>query len=183
MSYPYPNPHSHPLPRFWYSNATKQILVRFQCDPAYPIIAPDSAASSAWRKQPYVLTSVPKRKPRSIFEDAADAFNAVVANPLSPFTSMFSGVGSSETGASTIEEVRESDIDLREEELMEEDRGAEEEDDDSPDLERKVRVVMTREAEIITDATKLRRTWEVIPLRWTRATNASQTSPSRSRST
>ena len=179
MSFPYPNPHSHPLPHFWYSRATKQILVRFQCDPAYPAVAPNSAPSNAWRKHSYVLTSVPQRKPRTIFDDATEALSAVVSNPLSPFTSIFGGAGSSKAGSSTVEAVHESDIDLREEELMEEDRGAEEEDDDSPELGRKVRVVMAKVGEALTDATKLRRAWEVIPLRWTRATN---TSSSRSRS-
>lgn len=78
---------------------------------------------------------------------------------------------------STVAEVREIDIDLREEELMEEDRGAEEEEDDSPSPLRKVRVVKANEGQQVTLATKLRRSWEVIPLRWTRATNTTLVPP------
>ena len=33
--YPYPNAFAHPLPRFYYSSITKQILVEFECDPSY----------------------------------------------------------------------------------------------------------------------------------------------------
>lgn len=177
MSFPYPNPHSHPLPHFWYSNATKEIHVQYQCDPAYPAVASNSTPSNAWRKVPYVLTSVPERKPRTIFEDASEAISTVISNPLSPFTSIFGGLGMNKTSTSTVAEVREIDIDLREEELMEEDRGAEEEEDDSPSPLRKVRVVKANEGQQVTLATKLRRSWEVIPLRWTRATNTTLVPP------
>ncbi|KAH8110641.1 hypothetical protein DFH11DRAFT_757113 [Phellopilus nigrolimitatus] len=164
MSYPYPNAFSHPLPQFWYSSSSKQILVRFQCDPSYPPLEQNSPPSATWRQKSYLLSSVPLRKPRSVFENASDVFTTAIVNPLSPLTSMFGG-----GPKATIQEVYNSDIDLREDEVLEEDRGAEEEADDSPELMRRVRVVAVSEGENPTEATRKRRAWEIVPLRRSRA--------------
>ncbi|KAI5122356.1 hypothetical protein M0805_004114 [Coniferiporia weirii] len=166
VSYPYPNAYSHPLPQFWYSSSTKQIIVRFQCDPFYPDPTPNVPPSSAWRQNSYLLSSVPLRKPRTLLENASDVFTNVIVNPLSPLTSIFGGTPKS----ATAQEVYNSDIDLREDELLEEDRGEGEEADDSPENMRRVRVLSVNEGEQgITEATKRRRAWEVIPLRRSRA--------------
>ena len=62
-----------------------------------------------------------------------------------------------------------SDIDLREDEVLEEDRGEGEEVDDSPELRRDVRVIAVGDHETgLTELTKRRRAWEVLPLRRTR---------------
>ncbi|PAV22746.1 WD40 domain containing protein [Pyrrhoderma noxium] len=159
--HPYPNAFSHPLPQFWYSSSTKQIFIRFQCDPSYS----QSSTSNAWRQRSYLLSSVPLRRPRTILDDASDAITSVFAGPLSPITSIFGASARS----STVQEVYNSDIDLREDEVLEEDRGEGEEVDDSPELRRDVRVIAVGEHETgLTELTKRRRAWEVLPLRRTR---------------
>jgi hypothetical protein len=168
VSYPYPNAFSHPLPQFWFSAGTKQILVRFLCDPTFPDLPPDSPPPINWQNKSYLLSSVPASKPRTFLEDASEAFSSFAANPLSPISSFF---GALPRSSSTAEEVLESDIDLREEEVMEEDRGENEEADDSPEPLRRIRL-LTIDGELeqnLTDATKLRRTFEAIPLRRNRA--------------
>ncbi|OCB87135.1 hypothetical protein A7U60_g5872 [Sanghuangporus baumii] len=143
VSYPYPNAFSHPLPQFWYSATSKQIFVRHQCDPSFP---DPSVSSNAWRQRSYILSSVPMRKPRSFLENASDALNSVFTNPL---TSIFGA-----TSQATVREVHDSDIDLREHEVLEEDRGEGEEADDSPEPLRKVAVVaLPDQEEILTLAT------------------------------
>lgn len=101
-------------------------------------------------------------------DDAAEAFTSFTANPLSPLSAMFSLPASK----SQADEVSNSNIDLREDELMEEDRGENEEADDSQEPLRRIRLVTldnSQEQEEITEATKLRRSFEVIPLRRSRA--------------
>lgn len=74
------------------------------------------------------------RKPRTLLDDASEAINSVIANPLSPLTSIFGGG----TAKATTQDVQNNDIDLREDEVLEEDRGEGEEADDSPELLRRV---------------------------------------------
>ena len=165
MSYPFPNAFSHPLPQFWYSASSKQIFVRFQCDPAYPPLDSEVPPSTAWRQNSYVLSSVPQRKPRSLLDDASEVFNNVIANPLGPLTSIFGG-----PTKTTAADVSNNDIDLREDEVLEEDRGEGEEADDSPQpLRRVVIVTVPGNDQGLTETTKRRRAWEVIPLRRSRA--------------
>ena len=169
VSYPYPNAFSHPLPHFWYSASTKQIHIRFLCDPAFPQLDPSLPAPTAWQQKRYLLSSVPIRKPRTFLDDAVDAFSSITftSNPLSPLQSIFS----LPTSKSQADDVHDSNIDLREDELMEEDRGENEEADDSPELMRRIRVVSIDDPrESTTEATKLRRTFDVVPLRIARAT-------------
>ena len=108
---------------------------------------------------------MPLRRPRTILDDASDAITSVFAGPLSPITSIFGASSRS----STVQEVYNSDIDLREDEVLEEDRGEGEEVDDSPELRRDVRVIAVGDHETgLTELTKRRRAWEVLPLRRTR---------------
>ncbi|THH05170.1 hypothetical protein EW145_g4992 [Phellinidium pouzarii] len=166
MSFPYPNAYSHPLPQFWYSSTTKQILVRFQCDPSFPDLQPNTTPSNAWRQNSYLLSSIPLRKPRTLLENASDVFNSVIASPLSPLASIFGGPSKS----ATVQEVYNSDIDLREDELLEEDRGEGEEVDDSQEKFRRVRVLtVNSDEEGTAETAQRRRTWEVMPLRRSRA--------------
>jgi len=164
-SYPYPNAYSHPLPRYHYSSITKQILVEFECDPSYPPPNPHGPPSLAWRQKSYFLSSVPLRKPRTLMEDMTEAVSNVFATPLTPFATLFG------KAPATAEDVYRSDIDLREDEVLEEDRAEGEEVDDSPENIRRVRVVGVTEGEnrALTEAAKLRRKWEVLPIRRSRA--------------
>ena len=76
----------------------------------------------------------------------------------------------------TLEEVRESDIDLREDELLEQDWGESEELDDSLERIRPVRVLAVDKGEEarLGLAARERRTWEVVPLRKNKASNATK---------
>jgi WD repeat-containing protein 23 len=82
---------------------------------------------------------------------------------------MFSSVGHAEA---TPDEVFSSgDIDLKEDEILEEDRTDEGEVDDSPDFHRFVNVISVpkgREDEPIGARASKRRQWEIVPLRATR---------------
>ena len=166
--YPYPNAFAHPLPRFYYSSITKQILVEFECDPSYPPPTPHNPPSLAWRQKTYFLSSVPLRKPRTLIEDVTEVVNTVFTAPLTPFVSLF---GKGQNSSATVEDVYRTDIDLREDEVMEEDRTEGEEADDSPENIRRIRVVGVTEEEngSSTDAAKLRRKWEILPVRRSRA--------------
>ncbi len=72
-----------------------------------------------------------------------------------------------------------SDIDLREEEVLEEDRVEAEEMDDSAEPIRRVRVLPVRLSAVgdgavedddgISPMARVRRRWQVIPLRWSKA--------------
>jgi len=167
MSYPFPNEFSHPLPQFSYSPGAKQISVKFACDPTYPVPSaagsPSSPTSTAWRQRIYLLISIPLRRPRSLLEDASDVFTGVLSGPLSLF-----GGSKPQTRP---EEVFSSDIDLREEEVVDEDRAEGEEADDSPERLRRVRVfadAQVDESQLPIPA-KNRRKWEIVPLRRSRA--------------
>ena len=72
------------------------------------------------------------------------------------------------------------DIDLREDEVLEEDKGEEAEVDNSPDLGREVRIVVVSTEEkkmmdlLLSEKAKKRRKWVVIPLRTANAKTGSQ---------
>ncbi|KAF5312789.1 hypothetical protein D9619_002811 [Psilocybe cf. subviscida] len=74
ISFPFPNEHAHPLPRFIYSTETGEISLQFAQDPSYP--SPEDNSSTHWEEKTYILTcggyrrklggsSAPKR--RSLF--------------------------------------------------------------------------------------------------------------------
>ncbi|KAF9074939.1 hypothetical protein BDP27DRAFT_1213234 [Rhodocollybia butyracea] len=154
ISPPFPNSYAHPLPRFTFSD-TAEIHVSFECDPSYP-----ATPSTAWKHNTYVLTSIPLRKPKTFIDDASQFISSNITTPL---TSFFGGLDTK----ATPEEVASVGVDLAEEEVLEQDRGEEMEVDDSPDPKRQVRMLTIfndREWNLDPKA-KLRRRWEIIPLR------------------
>jgi len=169
VSFPYPNGYSHPLPRFSYSQTTGEIAVTFESDPTYP--PPNRQQSEAWKNKCYMLTSVPLRKPRTIMDDASEFLSTAITAPLTGLSNMFSFGGADPGGhadeltAARPEEVFDGEIDLREHEIVEEERGLEGEVDDSPELGRKVVVVGIVADELEGGPANARRTWTVRPLR------------------
>lgn len=183
MSYPYPNAYSHPLPKFQYDARTGEITIRFNHDPRYPPSSPppspatsstvqgNTAGSSAstvagsWRNKTYFLVSQPLRKPRTIIDDASEILTTAISGPVNFFVSAFG------KNAARPDEVFDGSIDLKEEEVVEEDRGEENEVDDSPDLERRVRVIgiVKGNEDGLSDKALRRRQWFVDSLRRTNA--------------
>lgn len=138
--------------------------MHFASDPSHP--DPSAMPSDAWKKNTYILTSIPQRKPRTIIDDAHAFISSALTSPFS----LFSGAAAP---AATPEAVFSSDIDLAEDEVLEEERGEEAEVDDSPEWGRKVRVLgivnKSREEKGILERARNRRRWQVIPLRQTDA--------------
>lgn len=160
VSQPYPNAYSHPLPQFSYSQETREIAVSFSCDPAYP--SPGSAASSAWRRRRYILSSVPMKRPKSFIDDASAFLSATVAAPFSLLAGSISP-----QSKSTPEEVFGGNIDLAEDEMLEQDRGEEGEVDDSPEPHRNLRLLSIDPGSTPPERTnaRKRRQWQVSALR------------------
>ncbi|KAI4528779.1 hypothetical protein K525DRAFT_256068 [Schizophyllum commune Loenen D] len=158
VSLPYPNSYSHPLPRFKYSPESGQITVEFSCDPAY---LPPPAPHSAWQDKVYLLTSVPKRRPRNFLDDASEFLTMNVASPISTI------FGAPRISNATPEAVAQVDIDLRENEVIEEERAETEEADDSTDKDRDLRMLRLDKAtqNAVGSAARNRRRWEIIQLR------------------
>lgn len=150
ISTPFPNSYAHPLPSFSYSPTTGEIGIT----PFYP--------PNACQGRTYVLAAVPVRKPRTIIDDASDFLNAAINAPFS----LFSGAN---TSKATPDQVFDGDIDLKEDEVVEEDRGEDAEVDDSPEPGRKIRVLTIHNKTIddweASDKAKLRRRWLICPLR------------------
>ncbi|KAF9446122.1 hypothetical protein P691DRAFT_804705 [Macrolepiota fuliginosa MF-IS2] len=181
ISYPYPNAYSHPLPKFQYNAQTGEITIHFSHDPTYPLSSPPSspgtsmlrnrtsdlgleipAAAGNWRNKTHFLVSQPLRKPRTIIDDASEMITTAIVSPINFFSSAFGG-----KSAAKPEEVFDGNIDLKEEEVVEEERGEEGEVDNSPELERRVRVIGIpngSEGELGDKALK-RRKWMVSSLR------------------
>jgi len=165
-SRPFPNSYAHPLPKFTYSDQTGEITVQFSCDPSYP--PPSALPSSSWKSKTYLLASMPMRKPRSIIDDASEFFATSV---LTPTISFFSGKAG--PPLATPEQVFGGEIDLKEDEVVDEERGEEAEVDDSPNLKRNVRMVSVdgagkekeRMDRMLSDKARNRRQWQVLPLR------------------
>ena len=101
------------------------------------------------------------RKPRSLLDDASEILSLAIQSPFSLFTGK---------AAPTAAEVKEN-FDLREDELLEQDREDDAEVDDSPDFKRYVHVIGTtnEEARSLGDKARNRRQWIVLPLRRTAA--------------
>ncbi|KAH9944278.1 WD40 repeat-like protein [Epithele typhae] len=167
VSLPFPNAHSHPLPRFAYNPDTKEITVVFTVDPALRGDADaagaggDAATASAgaWKEKTYYLSSVPVRNPPTMIANASTLLTSAVTSSLSLF-------GVKQTNA-TPEEIFDGQIDLTEHEIAEQDRNEAEEVDDSVDALRPVKVVglTAEEARNASGSARLRRQWEVLPLR------------------
>jgi hypothetical protein len=172
VSHPYPNAYSHPLPNFHYDGRTGEITVRFSHNPEYPSSSWSAAGTRAagttpgrgdpWRNKTYYLVSQPLRKPRTIIDDASELIATAITSPINLFSSAFGG-----KGAAKPEEVFDGNIDLKEEEVVDEDRGEEGEVDDSSELERQVRVigVVKGPEGNLSEKARRRRQWAVSSLR------------------
>lgn len=155
MTLPFPNAYSHPIPRFAYDPSTGHLHVRFACDPAYP--PPSASPSVKWRERQYLATSIPMRKPRTLIDNAAQFFSSTASRLVArPETSPTADVG---------------EFDLRDDEVMEEERGEEGDVDDSPEHRRDIRVLSlplaTKEGAINgggSRAARERRRWEIVPI-------------------
>lgn len=117
-----------------------------------------------WAKNTYLLASKPRIRPKSVIEHATAFFSTAVTSSRS----LLSGIGHNKP---TPEQVL--DIDLRDDEILDLDIGEEGEVDDSPDLLRLVRVVTVSPTDydktVVAPYKALRRQWELLPLRATRA--------------
>lgn len=161
VSHPFPNAYSHPLPRFTYDAATQLITVNFAFDPSYPMSGTREAALSTWKDKTYLLTSIPLRKPRTLIDNASAILSSAVSAPFSLF-------GYASPASPRPDQVFDSgDIDLREDEILEQERSEEGEVDDSPEKWRQVRVIgIAKEDEhVVGERAKARRQWQVVPLR------------------
>jgi len=165
---PYPSPFSHPFPRFSYSEESKQISASFACDPTYPPIHPDIAPSTAWRDKSFVLCSIPARKPRTLFVEAVDFFTTSPIFAWTGGSAITTDGGEESGGGATVSpaDVQKGGFDLKEDEVLEQDRQESDEVDDSPDPLRKVRVIgiTQHDLEQTNAQAARRRTWEIVPL-------------------
>ncbi|TFK77478.1 hypothetical protein BDN72DRAFT_830651 [Pluteus cervinus] len=165
VSYPYPNEYAHPLPNFAYSEDTGEITVTFSSDPSYPL--PDAPQSHTWKYKTYVLVYIPTRKPKSLLDNASQVLSSAVTTPISFLT------GRSPPRRAKPEEVFGAEFDLAEDEILEEDKGIENEADDSPEPGRAIRVLGIVDKEnsdkLLTYEARNRRRWEVSGLRTTNA--------------
>ncbi|OSD03189.1 WD40 repeat-like protein [Trametes coccinea BRFM310] len=159
ISHPFPNAYSHPLPRFVYHPETKEITIVFGSGPSDPASRRNSSSSTR-KEKTYYLTSVPVRRPPSLMTNASNMLNTAIAAPLA----FFGGKGGSNA---TPEQVFDGEIDLTENEIAEQDRNEAEEIDDSIDALRPVKVIAltAEEAGNASEQAKLRRQWEILPLR------------------
>jgi len=167
MLAPFPNAYSHPLPRFAYSPSTGHIEVRFAADPAYP--PPNNSPSMRWRERHHLVTSIPMRKPPTFqfLTDATDFFANTASLIASPFDAITRGAGAVPVASPIVGEFA-----LREDEVVEEERGEEGEVDDSPESHRDMRVIslpMTWSAPDVgplggTAHSRERRRWEIVPI-------------------
>lgn len=103
---------------------------------------------------------MPLRKPKTFVDDAAQFIN----HTWSSSVSLFSGQGVTQ---STPEDVTSSGVDLKEDEVLQEEWGEEAEVDDSLDAHRDARVVAVHQtaAENLTEKAKKRRQWVIESLR------------------
>ena len=162
---PYPNESSHPLPRFTFEPSTGMIRICFSCDPSYP---PHSTSpSNLWRERDYVLGALSKPRPKSLVDSAADFFSSAAALvSFNPF-----GAPSSESSTA---HVADGQYDLRDEEILEEERIADEQDDSSPEPRREVRMLTFPMGWMDKDERKdprgcERRKWEIVSLQSSRS--------------
>lgn len=162
---PFPNNYSHPLPRFSYDRETRNITITFASDPSYPAAGSERNKWEVWREMSFLVTAVPARKPRGIIDDASQLLTSAFSTPLSLFGAL------RPPSSATPETVFSSgEIDLREDEILEQERSEEGEVDDSLERRREVRVLALAKEEVdaASAKAKLRRQWEIIPLRASR---------------
>lgn len=149
--------------------------------------ATQEGAAQAWKQKCYLLTSIPSRKPRTFVDDAADFFvsgASFLTSPLASFSfagpstepdHYYAGTGAPHKGEEdakalservSLEHVSAGHFDLREDEVVEEERAEETEVDDNPDLMRRVRIVgYRRQTELPNSKARDRKRWEILPIR------------------
>lgn len=148
VTVPFPNEFSHPLPRFSYDPWSDMIRISYTYDPSFPHSS--AHPSTLWKDRDYLLAQVPRRRPQSVIEATSNFFQGAA--------SIFRGGAGPSAGR---------EFDLREDEVIEEERGAGEDDDDDPAPDREVKVLnlpigwMEKEDNV---KAKERRRWEVIAL-------------------
>ncbi|KAI9444598.1 hypothetical protein H4582DRAFT_2108479 [Lactarius indigo] len=142
---PYPNAYSHPLPRFRYDGTDHFLTADFECDPAF-------AGGTAWRAKTFYLTAIPRRRRRTILDEASGALASAFRNPLSL-------LGGKQMTRSIYAKTRWKSWTVAKKLRM----------DDDPARDRAVRIVgMTPEEHLeLSDKALTRRRWEVVPLRTT----------------
>jgi len=117
--------------------------------------------SGMWRDKIHIISSVPRRKPRTFVDDASEYLSAGVSNAFS-----FLSGGSAPMQARP-DEVFDGDIDLNDDEVLEQEKGEEAEVDDSPDLIRRLHMISMSQADLDASGPKaqMRRQFEILPLR------------------
>ncbi|KAJ3763157.1 hypothetical protein EV360DRAFT_34163 [Lentinula raphanica] len=176
ISLPFPNHYSHPLPTFHFipspahpspgqtRSLTGEIHITFQSDPTYPLFS----SSPSWKRNTYVLTSLPLRKPRTFINDASEFLTSSLSGLASPFSSLFAGSANTAHPTSNMTSIG---IELTDDEVLEEDKGDEAEVDDSDELKREVRMLTVSNEDKngqgwnMTEGARMRRTFEVVSLR------------------
>jgi WD repeat-containing protein 23 len=160
LTQPYPNAYSHPLPRFCYDGTTGLLTVKFECDPAF-------AGGTAWRAKTFHVTAIPRRRRRTILDEASGALASAFRNPL------FLLAGSQVTAPNATAAGTDDTSNLHDDEMEELERGDETEADDDPTRDRAVHVVglTPEEHHELSDKAWARRRWEVVSLRTTATRN------------
>jgi DDB1- and CUL4-associated factor 11 len=162
MTLPFPNPYSHPMPRFAYDPSTGHIHVRFSCDPSYA--PPNSPPSLKWKEREYLVTSIPSAKRNTSLINTATEF---IFSSASRFAL---SVKSPSTPSFPINTNEFGEFDLRDEEVMEEERGEEGDVDDAHEDRRDMRVLSLPHTAILGMAeggsrkARERRRWEIVPI-------------------
>lgn len=172
MTHPFPNYYSHALPRFQYSPGTGQISAFFSSDPIYSqhaVTASGGSTSSNWLSKKFVLTTLPMRRERSLVDNATEFIANTTSLLTNPVSNFFAPQSPSRPAAITAEDVSQGDFDLREDEVLEQERAPHEELDDSSEQIRHVRVIElpAGELDIVNGLSQLaqrRIQWTVIPI-------------------
>ncbi|KAJ8084591.1 hypothetical protein PM082_003364 [Marasmius tenuissimus] len=160
---PFPS-HSHPLPKFSYSEETQEISVTFSCDPNYydSRSIDYTTSESAWKNKIFLLVSKPKRRDPNMFDVASN----FVSNTLtSSAYNLFGGRPSQQTIAAEPGALAAIGAELDEDEILDDERGEEAEVDDSPDPLRRVRMITTHRSTVddfnLVNTARNRRRWLV----------------------
>ena len=154
-----------------------------------PPPAPRRRVNESWKNRVYLLTALPSRKPNTLLDDAAAFFSntaSILTTPLAfsfPFSSGASasssgsgvgyidgtGGGGGGDGDVARRHIESGEYDLRENEIVEEERAEAEEVDDNPDPARRVKVYGFRPRDLAEGAgnprARERRRWEIVPIR------------------
>jgi hypothetical protein len=153
-------------------------------------------ANESWKNRVYLLTALPSRKPKTLLDDAAAFFSSTASILTTPLATMHSfsfpfssggapssppgdgggGIGgghhtqSAGGGSGVVRlHIESGEYDLRENEIVEEERAEAEEVDDNPEPVRQVKVYGFRPRDLAEGAgnprARERRRWEIVPIR------------------